>query len=470
MEEPDHYRVLQIDPRAEPEIVQAAYRRLAAKYHPDVNPDAPEMALRRMQQINAAYHVLSDPQRRADYDLGRRKTGRRTGGHTTHARDVPPRRQRPRFRVDPDHLEFWDVDPTEPRIVMELTLIQMAGSRFDPRLDVLEFTLSPDFRGCRSHHQLLARDRDDDVRARLTLELPGLDKERTHIGSVNVSGDPSARFSISVGFRPEPQHGYARKTQDIPRRRQRPRFRVDPAHFEFLDIDPTQPRIFIEVTLIQVAGSRFDPHRDFLDFTLSPNLQGHLSRLEMIARDGDEIRVGLTLELPLVNRERSHFGTINVFGDPSARFSITVGFLRRPPHRRTTTDERSSAGWSGGSPSPRSDSSDIIWDRTRPTSSADSKPLVRGYARSLLSVALLWLLKPLKQPLSTASALGVSIRMAAVAGVVFVGWVALPYLLQALLWLVAVLGLFFLLVIAGNGWSGSRGSAAKRGGRRRRRR
>jgi DnaJ domain len=60
------YQVLQVDPQAEPEILEAAYRRLARKYHPDVAtwPDAGV----RMKEINAAYAVLRDPRQRAAYD------------------------------------------------------------------------------------------------------------------------------------------------------------------------------------------------------------------------------------------------------------------------------------------------------------------------------------------------------------------------------------------------------------------
>ena len=50
--EPDAYRVLQVDPLAEQEVVDAAFRRLAHKYHPDVNP-APDAATQ-MAQIVAA--------------------------------------------------------------------------------------------------------------------------------------------------------------------------------------------------------------------------------------------------------------------------------------------------------------------------------------------------------------------------------------------------------------------------------
>ncbi len=65
----DYYVILQVDPRAEPEIIEAAYRRLAAKYHPDHNP-SPE-ANHRMKLINAAYQVISNPERRRNYDLDR---------------------------------------------------------------------------------------------------------------------------------------------------------------------------------------------------------------------------------------------------------------------------------------------------------------------------------------------------------------------------------------------------------------
>lgn len=67
---PDPYKVLQVDSEAEDEVIQAAYRRLAQKYHPDVAP-GPEAAAR-MAAINAAWEILRDPARRASHDLARR--------------------------------------------------------------------------------------------------------------------------------------------------------------------------------------------------------------------------------------------------------------------------------------------------------------------------------------------------------------------------------------------------------------
>jgi len=60
------YEILQVDPQAEPEVLEAAYRRLARKYHPDVSGSA--AAVERMKELNAAYEVLRDPGRRAEYD------------------------------------------------------------------------------------------------------------------------------------------------------------------------------------------------------------------------------------------------------------------------------------------------------------------------------------------------------------------------------------------------------------------
>jgi len=66
------YNILQLDPAAEPEVVAAAYRRLALKYHPDTNKSP--YAARRMQDINAAYEILGDPERRLQYDSCRAAT------------------------------------------------------------------------------------------------------------------------------------------------------------------------------------------------------------------------------------------------------------------------------------------------------------------------------------------------------------------------------------------------------------
>lgn len=65
----DLYEVLQVNNAAEPEVIEAAYRRLARKYHPDVNQAAD--ATDRMRAINSAYEVLSNPATRAAYDRSR---------------------------------------------------------------------------------------------------------------------------------------------------------------------------------------------------------------------------------------------------------------------------------------------------------------------------------------------------------------------------------------------------------------
>ena len=66
----DHYKVLQVDPEAEDEVIQAAYRRLAQKYHPDVVGPGPASS-GRMTAINRAYETLRDPIRRQAYDRER---------------------------------------------------------------------------------------------------------------------------------------------------------------------------------------------------------------------------------------------------------------------------------------------------------------------------------------------------------------------------------------------------------------
>ena len=74
----DPYKILQVDSEAEDEVIQAAYRRLARKYHPDL-AETPEAAAR-MAAINAAWELIGDPAARAAFDRKRgspRRAGRR---------------------------------------------------------------------------------------------------------------------------------------------------------------------------------------------------------------------------------------------------------------------------------------------------------------------------------------------------------------------------------------------------------
>jgi hypothetical protein len=68
---PDYYEILQVSPNADVDIIQAAHKRLAFKWHPDRRPGDP-MANERMTILNAAYEILSNVQKRRAYDESRR--------------------------------------------------------------------------------------------------------------------------------------------------------------------------------------------------------------------------------------------------------------------------------------------------------------------------------------------------------------------------------------------------------------
>jgi curved DNA-binding protein len=67
MEFIDYYKVLEVDRSATDADIKKAYRRLARKYHPDLNPNDAG-AKKKFQQINEANEVLSDPEKRKKYD------------------------------------------------------------------------------------------------------------------------------------------------------------------------------------------------------------------------------------------------------------------------------------------------------------------------------------------------------------------------------------------------------------------
>src|SRR2546421_11993356 len=60
----DYYKILGVDRKADDKAIKSAYRKLARKYHPDVNKGKDE----KFKEISEAYDVLSDPEKRRRYD------------------------------------------------------------------------------------------------------------------------------------------------------------------------------------------------------------------------------------------------------------------------------------------------------------------------------------------------------------------------------------------------------------------
>ena len=64
----DYYKILGVSKNASKEDIKKAYRSLARKYHPDLNPDD-KMAEEKFKELQEAHEVLSDEEKRKTYDL-----------------------------------------------------------------------------------------------------------------------------------------------------------------------------------------------------------------------------------------------------------------------------------------------------------------------------------------------------------------------------------------------------------------
>ena len=66
-EKRDYYEVLGVNKSASEDEIKKAYKKMARKYHPDLNPDNKE-AEEKFKEVNEAYEVLSDANKKARYD------------------------------------------------------------------------------------------------------------------------------------------------------------------------------------------------------------------------------------------------------------------------------------------------------------------------------------------------------------------------------------------------------------------
>jgi curved DNA-binding protein len=164
----DYYKLLGIDKTATSKDVKNAFRKLARKYHPDLNPNDKD-AKRKFQQINEANEVLSDPEKRKKYD--------QYGKDWQHSEQFEKQRQYQQQPSDPGGRRY--------------TSSQQDGD-FSDFFESLFGGASP---GRGSSRQV--KFRGEDYTTELNLELT--DAYKSHKRTLNVNGE-KIRINIPAGI------------------------------------------------------------------------------------------------------------------------------------------------------------------------------------------------------------------------------------------------------------------------------
>jgi len=163
----DYYKLLGIDKTATPKEIKNAYRKLARKFHPDLNPNDKD-AKRKFQQINEANEVLSDPEKRKKYD---------------------------QYGKDWQHSEQF-----EKQKQYQQQSSDFSGSRYTASQsegDFSDFFESMFGRGASMGRGRQVKYRGEDYNAELQLEL--IDAYKTHKQTLTVNGK-KIRITIPAGI------------------------------------------------------------------------------------------------------------------------------------------------------------------------------------------------------------------------------------------------------------------------------
>ncbi|MBI2305305.1 MAG: J domain-containing protein [Chloroflexi bacterium] len=199
----DYYAILQISRKAEPEVIEAAYNRLARKYHPDVNrgPDAN----RRMLEFNEAFEVLSDARRKESYDAAWDYKMGASSTPKTPPRPKPPpppKPPKPKVEIDPPAIELRDLPKGDSPIIA--FVIKNSGGPWTS-LGVC-IPRDPKHPKYDPHHWLSMYSSEAlyppsklPLRVRLKVETAGLREGLLHHAEVIVSlDDETAKVDVSV--------------------------------------------------------------------------------------------------------------------------------------------------------------------------------------------------------------------------------------------------------------------------------
>ncbi|HLR16183.1 MAG TPA: DnaJ domain-containing protein, partial [Bacillota bacterium] len=138
MSKRDYYEVLGVDKGASKQDIRKAYRQLARKYHPDVNKE--DGAQEKFIEAKEAYEVLSDEQKRAQYDqfghAGPQSQGFGGGGGRSQDPNAPTQGYDLQYTMTLDFEEAVFGKETEIKIPSEETCETCNGSGAKPGTDV----------------------------------------------------------------------------------------------------------------------------------------------------------------------------------------------------------------------------------------------------------------------------------------------------------------------------------------------
>ena len=141
MERRDPYRILQIQPDADPDVVRAAYRVLARKAHPDASAALDSTAERRMTDLNWAYALVRDPVKRQAWESDRRRAAPPTPAEAaTHgAPRGPLDSDGAGMRLDFGRYQGWTLGEVAQRDPTYLDWLRrhQSGARYRDSIDIL---------------------------------------------------------------------------------------------------------------------------------------------------------------------------------------------------------------------------------------------------------------------------------------------------------------------------------------------
>ena len=300
---PDLYRILQIDPSADPEVIDAVYRRLARKYHPDVNPSAG--ANRQMQEINLAYEILGNPERRLEYDKHHRlRTGHYRGTSKSRSRSARSSRSKERWYRPDD-------SPSRPYLVSFPEVLELGslpqGVRQSASFKV-EMTQGRKIRGRVLSNQswikvVSSRVLHDlsEATVEIVVDTTHLRDGVSHFGSVSIE-------SLAYGGLTVPVTVHVREAP-------RPHLRVEPKFVQFEALEGEEPKVVRAIHIWDEAG-----------LPMSGSLHVKPSWLKTDIMDFEDVldlEVDLTADVSNLRAGQSYKGRIEVHAS-NGRATVVV--------------------------------------------------------------------------------------------------------------------------------------------------